>query len=153
MCQLPQYTYCMSGQKANPRTSVMKSSGNRQIFGPCSSAGKYQCHPYDEARWWQHQATVWVGRLSSRNRDAGLILGNRDYIMVFAENTAQEGTWPETRGSPLSMTAIRNIQPRRSWSGFCTSHWLSLRGPAKAHLWGDLKMAVHRGFPSNLTEL
>ena len=50
-------------------------------------------------------------------------------------------------------------QPRQRRSGFGTSLWMSLIGPARARTWTwsnicwDLKISVQRCSPSNLTEL
>ena len=64
----------------------------------------------------------------------------------------------EDLSSNRTMTAI--IQPKQHWNGFRTRSWKSLSGPAEAqtwnpteNLWKDLKIAVHRRSPSNLTEL
>ena len=55
-------------------------------------------------------------------------------------------------GSPSNRTATLSTQPRQCRSGFGTSLWMYLSGPARARTWTRSNIAVQRRF-SNLTAL
>jgi hypothetical protein len=79
------------------------------------------------------------------------------YREILDENLLQTSDWGE--GSPSNRPTNLSTQPRQPRSGFGTSLWTS-SGPGRArefnpikHLWRDLKIAVQRCSPFNLTEL
>jgi hypothetical protein len=101
--------------------------------------------------WWQHHAAG-TGRLV---RIEGKM--NRS-LMKTCSKALRTSDWVE--GSPSKRTTTLSTQPRQRRSGFGTSLWMSFKWPSQSsdlnpieHLWRDLKIAVQRRSPSNLTEL
>ena len=98
---------------------------------------------------WGCFSAAGTGRLV---RIKGKINGAK-YREILDENLLQ------SEGSPSNMPTTLSTQPRQRRSGFGTSlyvlDWPSQRqylDPIE-HLWRDLKIAVQRHSPSNLTEL
>ena len=80
------------------------------------------------------------------------------YREILDENLLRISDWGER--SPSNNTTTLSTQPTQCSSAFSTSLCMSLSGPVKAmdlnpikHLWRDLKIAMQRRSPSNLTEL
>ena len=77
--------------------------------------------------------------------------------MQTCSRALRTSDWGE--GSPSNRTTTLSTQTRQRRSGFGTSLWMSLSGPAWAQTWtqsnisGDLKIAVQQRSPANLTEL
>ena len=77
------------------------------------------------------------------------------YRVLLDENPLQSRTSDWGEGSPSNRTTTLSTQPRQSRSGFGTS----LEGPSQSpvlnlieHPWRDLKIAVQRHSPSNMTK-
>ena len=76
-------------------------------------------------------------------------------LMKTCSRALRISYWGE--GSPSNRTTTLSTQPRQRMSGFGTSllMWLCQSPDLNPieHLWRDLKKAVHRRSPANLTEL
>ena len=72
-------------------------------------------------------------------------------LMKTCSRALRTSDW--VKGWPSNRTMTLSTQPRQPRSGFGTSLWMSLSGPARAWTWTQSEIAVQRCSPSNLTEL
>ena len=124
-------------------------------------------YPYSEAWWWQYHAMrIPLSFSASQHQGQGdwselseiWLKVNKSLPKVKITCSRVHLTWKWSNGSSFSITMTPSILSRKSWNGWSDKKLIVVEWPSKPtdpkdHLWRELKVAVHKHFPSDPMEI